>query len=55
MNATEATKGRGGLALGVAIGLTAAFILPWLEHELRLQGSYNMQYGISTLCLTQPD
>jgi membrane protease YdiL (CAAX protease family) len=34
----------GGLALGVAIGLTAAFILPWLEHELRLQGSYNMQY-----------
>jgi membrane protease YdiL (CAAX protease family) len=34
----------GGLALGVAIGLATAFILPWLVHELRLQRSYNLQY-----------
>ncbi len=33
-----------GLALGVAIGLAAAFIVPWLEHEMRLQRSYNLQY-----------
>ena len=36
----------GELALGVAIGIAAALIFPWLIHELRLQGSYHLQYDL---------